>query len=87
MGLRSPAYGLQSLMGARFEEHHLWEIVHDFGSPEREYNAVRVSAGVYDLSHLGILRVTGPDRLRYLHSMLSNDIKNLQPGRGAMQRC
>ncbi len=52
------------------------------GDPNKEYAAARFSAGALDLSHLGLLRATGPDRVRYLHSMVSNDIKNLRAGEG-----
>ncbi len=79
---RSPIHELLVENGARFTEHHGWEVVEDFGDPQMEYQAVRNSAAVFDLSYLGRLRVSGRDRVRFLNSLLSNDIKNLKTGTG-----
>jgi glycine cleavage system T protein len=68
--------------GARFVEHHGWEVPGDFGEPRREYDAVRCAAGALDLGYLGKIAVSGRDRVRYLHNMLSNDIKGLAAGAG-----
>lgn len=46
------------------------------------YEALRHSAAWIDLSTRGKIRVTGQDRARLLHAMSTNDIKNLQPGKG-----
>ncbi len=48
----------------------------------REYERVRSAVGLVDLPDLGIVRVSGRDRVQYLHNMLSNDIKKLRPGQG-----
>ena len=42
------------------------------------------SAGVllYDRSHWGLIKITGEDRLRYLHNQSTNDFNSLQPGQG-----
>lgn len=79
---RSSLYEQQRRMGARFALYHDWEIAEDFGDPRREYEAVRAAAGALDVSYIGKLRVTGRDRGKYLHNMLSNDIQGLSPGRG-----
>ena len=46
------------------------------------YTALHESAAWLDLSARGKLRVTGDDRVRLLHAMLSNDVKSLAPGQG-----
>jgi len=79
---RSPLHEVEAARGARFGQYHSWEIVEDYGYPRREYDAVRAGAGALDLSHVGKVRVLGRDRVRYLHSMVSNDIKKLAPGQG-----
>jgi folate-binding protein YgfZ len=68
--------------GATFEEYWGWEIVSAYGDPRDEYEAVVRSAAVLDVSYAGKLRISGRDRIRYLNSMLSNDVKGLQPGTG-----
>src|SRR5436190_13459463 len=46
------------------------------------YNALRETAGFLDLSARGKIWVTGEDRVRLLHAMLTNHIQQLQPGEG-----
>lgn len=58
------------------------EIPGDYGDASAEYSAVRQSAGLIDRADWGILEVTGRDRASFLHAMLSNDVKGLQPGQG-----
>lgn len=53
-----------------------------YGDATAEYTAVRNAVGLSDLSHRGKLRVTGDDRIKWLQSILSNDILPLQPGQG-----
>lgn len=47
-----------------------------------EVNALRTGAGVWIRSELFTMRLTGPDRERYLNGMLSNDVALLKPGQG-----
>lgn len=46
-----------------------------------EHAAVRTSAGLFDVSHLGKILVTGPDHLSFLDGQLSNRMSDLKPGR------
>jgi folate-binding protein YgfZ len=47
-----------------------------------EYAAARSAAGIFDFSFRVRLAARGPDRVGFLHNMLSNDIKSLGPGQG-----
>jgi len=58
------------------------EIPDHYGDPVAEHQAVRERAGAADLSARGLVRVTGADRAKYLHSILTNDILPLAPGQG-----
>ncbi|MBI3622401.1 MAG: aminomethyl transferase family protein [Nitrospirae bacterium] len=58
------------------------EIPDHYGDPVAEHLAVRERAGAADLSARGLIRVTGADRAKYLHSILTNDILALAPGQG-----
>ncbi len=82
MSLRSPLYEIQKARGARFSAFSSWDVVDEYEDARREYEAVRRGVGMLDLSSIGILLVTGRDRVRYLHNMLSNDIRRLEPGSG-----
>ena len=59
-----------------------WQIVQTFSSVESEYWALQKSAGLIDLSCSGIFELKGDDRTRFLHGMVTNDIKSLTPGGG-----
>jgi folate-binding protein YgfZ len=53
-----------------------------YGDVAAEHAAVRGAVGMTDLSHRGRLRVTGEDRVKWLQSIISNDILPLAAGRG-----
>ncbi len=69
-------------LGATFEEVAGWDMPVHYGDWVAEYRAVRHAVGVADLSHRGKIRVTGDDRVKWLQSIISNDILPLQPGQG-----
>jgi folate-binding protein YgfZ len=52
-----------------------------YGSFNLEQRALEAGDGFVDLSHRGVVRVTGPDRLDWLHSLTTQHLSNLQPGR------
>lgn len=53
-----------------------------FGDPMREQRQVAAGAGLVDLSTRGVLSVTGPDRLSWLHSLTTQSLADLAPGVG-----
>jgi folate-binding protein YgfZ len=53
-----------------------------YGDVASEHRAVRQAVGIADLSHRGKIRVTGDDRVKWLQSIISNDILPLTPGQG-----
>jgi folate-binding protein YgfZ len=54
----------------------------DFGNPAAEYGAARGSIALIDKNYRAYLSFTGPDRVRYLNAILTNNIKDLPPGQG-----
>lgn len=54
-----------------------------YGSPLPEQRALESGNAILDLSHRGIITVGGDDRLRWLHSMTSQDLLSLRPGESA----
>lgn len=52
-----------------------------YGSFNREQRILAAGDGFVDLSHRGVVRVTGPDRLAWLHSLTSQHLADLKPGR------
>jgi folate-binding protein YgfZ len=51
-----------------------------YGDPYKEQRRLADGAGAVDLSHREVVRVSGPDRLSWLHSLLSQHVADLQPG-------
>ena len=68
--------------GAVFLEQSGWEVPAHYGDPSAGYSAVRNAVGIMDLSSRGKIRVTGEDRVKWLQSIISNDILPLTPGQG-----
>ena len=68
--------------GAILAERDGWLLPIHFGNPAAEYTAARSTCGFIDLSHRGLLQLTGPDRLSFLQGMLSNDLRLLKPFEG-----
>jgi tRNA-modifying protein YgfZ len=54
-----------------------------YGDPYAEQRALAQSAGQVDRSNRGIVRITGEDRLSWLHSLTTQDIEHLAPGEAA----
>jgi tRNA-modifying protein YgfZ len=54
-----------------------------YGDPMREQRAAEESAGFVDRSHRGVVRITGPDRLSWLHSLTTQALDGLAPGAAA----
>lgn len=69
-------------LGAAFVEQVGWEVPAHYGDPVAEHLAVRSGIGIMDLSQRGKLRVTGEDRVKWLQSVISNDILPLTQGQG-----
>ncbi|HVT20072.1 MAG TPA: folate-binding protein, partial [Mycobacteriales bacterium] len=51
-----------------------------YGDPLREQRVLEESAALVDRSHRAVLRVSGPDRLSWLHSLLSQHVETLPVG-------
>jgi glycine cleavage system T protein len=77
-----PLSELHKSHGAVFAQRDGWLLPLHFGNAAAEYQAVRSAVGLIDRCHRGLLQFTGPDRLSFLQGMLSNDLRDLQPGEG-----
>jgi len=54
----------------------------DFGDPATEYRCANKSIALIDKNYRAYLGLTGPDQVRYLNAILTNNIKDLQTGHG-----
>lgn len=58
-----------------------WDMPVQYAGLKAEHAAVRGSAGMFDVSHMGEFRVTGPDAERFLQYVTTNDVSKLKAGR------
>jgi aminomethyltransferase len=58
-----------------------WDMPVQYQGLKAEHSAVRESAGVFDVSHMGEFRVSGPGAESYLQHVTTNDVSKLKPGR------
>ena len=79
----TPLLALHQAANAEFIEEAGHQIPASFGDAASEHLACRESAILVDLSHRGCLRFSGSDTEEFLHRMLSNRVKELEPGEGA----
>ena len=54
----------------------------NFGDPTAELGALRTGCGVFPLAWRGRINVTGKDRVRWLHNMVTNNVRDLPENRG-----
>ncbi|MBA4600871.1 glycine cleavage system aminomethyltransferase GcvT [Thermoactinomyces mirandus] len=57
-----------------------WEMPVQFGGIKREHEAVRTKAGLFDVSHMGEILVSGPDALALVQKLTTNDASRLKTG-------
>ena len=77
---RSPLYSIHDGLGARFTDFGGWEMPVSFAGIREEHHAVRDAAGVFDVSHMGEVAVTGPDAEVLMQRLTSNDVTDLDDG-------
>jgi tRNA-modifying protein YgfZ len=75
--MRSP---LLDLPGAVAAEGVDAPVAAHYGSFNGEQRTLEAGEGFVDLSHRGVVRISGPDRLAYLHSMTTQHFEALRPG-------
>ncbi len=73
---------IQSAAGAIFQENSSLSIPMSFGNDAMALKAARETVAIYDRTHWGLLKVSGDDRLRFLHNQTTNDFNGLKPGVG-----
>lgn len=72
--LTTPLYEQHKKLNARIVDFGGWALPVNYSSQVEEHNAVRNSAGVFDVSHMTVSDITGADTLPFLSKLLANDI-------------
>jgi len=79
--LRTPLFPLyQQYEGVRCIDFGGWELPVQFSGIQKEHEAVRERAGLFDVSHMGEFTVQGEQAETFLQQMMTNDVTTLVPG-------
>src|ERR1700755_2074479 len=74
---RTPLYDRHVQAGAKLVPFAGWEMPVQYTSIKEEPQAVRTSAGIFDVSHMGEIETSGPDAEAFLQRILSNDVTKI----------
>ena len=82
MGQRTPLYDLHLALGAKMVDFGGWDMPVHYGSQVEEHHEVRRDCGVFDVSHMTVIDITGLQAKQWLQYLLANDVERLNtPGR------
>ena len=68
-------------LGARMSPFAGFDMPIQYSGIIDEHNAVRHAAGMFDVSHMGEIFVSGPDAEKFVNHIFTNDIRGYQPGK------
>ena len=80
MSERLPLHDAHERLGARFTEAAGTLVPKDYGDADAEHEAVRSTAGIFDVSHMGEIETRGPQAEEFLQHLLSNDVRRVPEG-------
>lgn len=78
MGQRTPLYDLHLALGAKMVDFGGWDMPLHYGSQVEEHHQVRRHCGVFDVSHMTVVDIAGPQARAYLQYLLANDVARLK---------
>ena len=79
---RTALFYAHQKLGAKLIDFGGWEMPVQYTSITDEHLAVRRAAGIFDISHMGEVTVSGADAVNFLNQLLTNDIRKLESGQG-----
>ncbi len=77
---QSPLHDFHNANGAKFAPFAGWNMPIQYQGIVTEHEAVRENCGIFDISHMGQIHVTGEDAQSYLDTLLTNDVSSLAVG-------
>lgn len=89
----SPLHDRHQALGAKLADFGGWEMPIDYGgAPSKlgtvaEHSAVRTAVGIFDVTHLGKLSVTGPGAAAFVDSCFTNSLARITPGQAQYSLC
>ncbi len=77
---RTPLHAAHVRLGARMIPFGGWDMPVQYSGIVEEHRAVRSAVGCFDVSHMGEFEFRGPDALRVLQRLTTNDVSTLEVG-------
>lgn len=77
MGHRTPLYDRHIDQNARMVDFGGWDMPVHYGSLLDEHHAVRQDAGIFDVSHMTVIDISGPAARSWLRRLLANDVARM----------
>lgn len=87
MGQHTPLYDAHVRMGGKIVDFAGWEMPINYGSQIEEHHTVRKSAGMFDVSHMCVVDLSGEQTRAFLRKLLANNIDRLQAPGKALYSC
>src|SRR5690606_628450 len=84
---RTPLAETHVAAGARMVDFGGWDMPLAYGSQIEEHHAVRRDAGMFDVSHMLNVDVTGPQAMEFLQRLVANDVAKLTVPGKALYSC
>ena len=86
---RTPLFDRHVALAAKLADFGGWQMPIEYPSSGvlREHETVRERVGIFDVSHLGKLEVTGPGAVAFVNSCLTNDLNRIVPGQAQYTLC
>lgn len=86
MGKKTPLYDNHLAANAKIVDFAGWDMPLHYGSQIKEHNQVRQDAGLFDVSHMTVVDLSGKDVSAYLKHLLANNVAKLTPNK-ALYTC
>ena len=87
MGKQTPLYAKHVEAGARIVDFGGWDMPLHYGSQMEEHHVVRKHAGMFDVSHMTVVDLSGADTAEFLRKLLANNIDKLKEPGKALYSC
>ncbi len=87
MGKRTPLYETHVELGAKIVDFGGWDMPLHYGSQIEEHRQVRTDAGLFDVSHMTVVDLSGPGARPFLSHLVANNVDRLQRAGKALYTC
>jgi aminomethyltransferase len=87
VGSKTSLFEKHNEAGARIVDFGGWDMPLHYGSQKEEHHAVRQNAGVFDVSHMTIVDLSGPRVREFLKYLVANDVAKLKHHGKALYTC